>query len=109
MIDLFLNFNKTERTLLIGAGICAIVTASVYPILTRMGYPDGLAVQIIIYFARTGGVLLSIAIAMAMWRYMRPVRAGEAPGEGAWDPDQAPKVKPAKPKESGDSAKPGQR
>lgn len=92
MIDMFLKFNRTEQSLLLASATCFVITATVHPVMIRLGYPDALAVQVMIYFARTGGVVLFLALAMSMWRYMRPVRAGEEPGEGAWDPEQAPKM-----------------
>jgi hypothetical protein len=103
VIDVFLKFNKTEQALLLAAAICFVITATVYPIMTRLSYPDPLAVQIMIYFARTGGIVLCLAIGMAMWRYMRPVRPGETPGEGAWDPEQAPKPRKPVPADSTDT------
>jgi ribosomal protein L7/L12 len=93
VIDLFLKFNRTEKSLLWGAVACWFGGVAAYPLLSKgFGYPDSLAVPVSQYFFRTGGVVLFIALASAMWHYMRPVRVGEEPGEGAWDPAQAPKM-----------------
>ncbi len=92
VIDLFLKFNRTEQSLLWASVVCFLVGVTVYPIMTWVGYPDALAVQVMIYFLRTGGVVLFLSLGMSMWRYMRPVRVGEEAGEGAWDPAQAPKM-----------------
>jgi hypothetical protein len=90
-VEFFLKFNQFEKSLLVATGVCLAVVMGGYPVMTGMGMSDELAVMVTINFARSGGVILFIALGSAMYRYMRPVKPGEEPGEGAWDPDQAPK------------------